>query len=184
MDCGELRKQFEQKWLEDKRRWEEEKRELKELLEKKDEEITKLKRELTEQGNQIREQCRRELEALRADLEGMRQAHRRCEQTLLQTQNQLEHTQKRLETLSQPPLGEGFFRYLRKHIELWDQTLIEEISQLHRENLESWFKETWAEREKALSQVLSAEVVDWRRVRTGLVLEWALLAWLEGMCDG
>ncbi|RMH58728.1 MAG: hypothetical protein D6684_00485 [Deinococcus-Thermus bacterium] len=184
MDCSEIQKQFEQKWLEDKRRWEEEKRELKELLEKKDEEITKLKRELTEQGNQIREQCRRELEALRATLEGMREAHSGCEQTLLHTQNQLGQTQKRLEALSQPPLGEGFFRYLGEQIKLWDQTLIEEASQLHGNKLESWFKAIWAEREETLSQALGGAAVDWRRVRTGLVLEWALLAWLEGVRDG
>ncbi|MER3481004.1 MAG: hypothetical protein C4327_11155 [Meiothermus sp.] len=90
----------------------------------------------------------------------------------------------KLQRLSSPPLGEGFFRYLAQALEQWDQVLVEQARQLDGGGIEPWLRAIWRQREAALSQMLAGEAPDWRQVRTGLVLEWALLTWLEGVRDG
>lgn len=170
MDREEALKWYEQKWKEDKRRWEEEKRTLEERLEEQAAEILKLKSRLGKQESQASEKFQSRLEEQRA-------ARERCEHALQQIKRQLE-------TLSRPALSEGFFRYLAQALELWDRTLIEEARKLSGSRLEPWLRAIWREREEALSRALGGETPDWRRVRTGLVLEWALLTWLEGVRDG
>lgn len=66
---------------------------------------------------------------------------------------------------------------------LWDQVLVQEASTVSVTSLPTWLDALWQERREALAQALAGEAVDWRRVHTGLVLEWALLAWLEGIRD-
>lgn len=170
MNCEEALKWYEQKWKEDKRRWEEEKRTLEERLEEQAAEILKLKSRLGKQESQASEKFQSRLEEQRA-------ARERCERAL-------EQIKRQLETLSRPALGEGFFRHLAQALELWDRALIEEARKLSGSRLEPWLRAIWREREEALSQALGGETPDWRRVRTGLVLEWALLTWLEGVRDG
>lgn len=118
-----------------------------------------------------------QVEELKRRLEEERTAHGRCEEAL-------QRVKRQLEVASRPPLSEGFFRYLAQALELWDRTLIEEARKLGGSRLEPWLKAIWAEREEALSRALAGEAPDWRRVRTGLVLEWALLTWLEGVQGG
>lgn len=96
----------------------------------------------------------------------------------------LQSQQALRERLSSPPLGEGFFRYLAQALEQWDQVLVEQARQLDGGGIEPWLRAIWRQREAALSQILAGEAPDWRQVRTGLVLEWALLTWLEGVRDG
>ncbi|WP_245606080.1 hypothetical protein [Thermus amyloliquefaciens] len=123
-------------------------------------------------GEQSKEilQLKRQLEILSQQCEEHKQA--------------LQQAQKQLEVLSRPALNEGFFRHLAQALELWDQALIEEARELGGRRLEPWLKAIWEEREAALSRALAGEIPDWRRVRTSLVLEWALLTWLEGIRDG
>lgn len=85
------------------------------------------------------------------------------------------------ELAARPVLGAEFFHHLARSLELWDQALIEEAQQLKATSLEAWLRAAWKAREEALAEALMGGMPDWRRVRTGLVLEWALLAWLEGV---
>jgi chromosome segregation ATPase len=177
MDCQERLKWFEQHWKEDRRRWEEEKGRLEERLKAQSREIVELRRKLTEQEHTLREEYRRKTETLQRTVEEQQEALHRCERALQKANN-------RLEGLSQPPLGEGFFRYLAQALEIWDQTLVEQARELQGNELEHWIEAVWEERKEALSRALGGKKPDWRRIRTGLVLEWALLAWLEGVRDG
>lgn len=177
MDCEEELRWYEQAWKKDKQRWEEEKRTLEGRLKEQAAEILELKSSLGKQESQVREKFQSLLEACERRLEEQRSARESCERAL-------EQIKRQLETLSRPALGEGFFRYLAQALELWDQVLIEEARKLSGSRLEPWLKAIWAEREEALSRALGGETPDWRRVRTGLVLEWALLTWLEGVRDG
>ncbi len=162
MDCKEALRWYEQRWEEDRQRWIEEKKKLEKRLEEQAEEILKLKNQL---------------EACKGCPEKQKVARERCE-------NDLDQAKKQLQNLSRPVLGEGFFRYLAQATELWDQVLIREARELRGTGLEPWLKGIWREREEALSRALAGETPDWRRIRTGLVLEWALLTWLEGIRGG
>jgi hypothetical protein len=97
-------------------------------------------------------------------------------------QEKLRRCQEALERPSPqaPPLGEAFFQKMAQALALWDQTLLEEARGLEGTGVREWLKTLWQEREEALGRVGEA---DWRRLYTGLVLEWALLAWLEGVRD-
>ena len=77
-----------------------------------------------------------------------------------------------------------FFRHLSKELALWDQALLQEVQKLTGERLLEWMGERWRERKEALNLLLVGEEPDWKRLRTGLLLEWALLGWLEGLEDG
>ncbi|MDW8481597.1 MAG: hypothetical protein RML14_06910 [Meiothermus sp.] len=62
--------------------------------------------------------------------------------------------------------------------------MIEGARTIGAAGLGPWLSDLWEERREALSRALEGQPIDWRRLRTGLVLEWALLAWLEGVQDG
>lgn len=177
MDREEALKWYEQKWEEDYRRWEEEKRVLEKRLEEQAVEILALKRGIVAQESQAIRTLESQVEELKRRLEEERTARGRCEEALQRVKRQLEVT-------SRPPLSEGFFSYLAQAVELWDLALIEEARKLSGNSLEPWLKGIWKEREEALFEGLGGEAPDWRRVRTGLVLEWALLTWLEGIRGG
>lgn len=168
---------YEKQWLEDRGRWEEEKRSLQQRLEEQAAEILELKRKAAECADEKVEKLQRQVDELQQRLKEEQAAHKQCAKALEQAKQQLA-------ALARPPLGEGFFRYLGQHIELWDQALVEEARKLEGPGIERWLRAIWAEREGALSQVFAGETADWQRVRTGLVLEWALLTWLEGVRDG
>lgn len=170
MDCKEALAWYERQWEKDRRRWEEEKRALVERLEEQAAEILRLKSGLGEREAQLSRELQGRLEACERRLEEERAAREGCERAL--------------ERLARPVLGEGFFRYLAQALELWDQALLEEARKLDGNGVEAWLRAIWAERAEALSGALAGQAPDWRRVRTGLVLEWALLAWLEGIRDG
>lgn len=177
MGCKEALENFERLWLEDKRRWEREKGALLERLDEQAKEILELKYKLGKADSETRTRFQDQLELCQHGLKELEAARAQCERAL-------EQARRQLETLSQPALGEGFFRHFAEAIELWDWKLIEEARQVGGTSLEPWLRAIWKEREEALSRVLSGETIDWCRVRTGLVLEWALLAWLEGIRDG
>lgn len=177
MDREEALRWYKRQWEEDHHRWEEEKRTLEGRLEEQAAEILELKSRLGKQESQASEKFQSQLKACEHRLEEQQAARERCERAL-------EQIKRQLETLSRPALDEGFFRYLAQALELWDRTLIEEARKLSGNRLEPWLKAIWAEREEALSRALDGETPDWRRVRTGLVLEWALLTWLEGVQGG
>ncbi len=168
---------YEQRWLEDRRRWEEEQRSLQQRLEEQAAEILELKRRVAECADEKLEKLQRQVDELQQRLKEEQAAHKQCAKALEQAKQQLA-------TLARPPLGEGFFRYLGQNIGLWDQALMEEARKLEGWGIEQWLRAIWEEREGALSQVFAGEITDWQRVRTGLVLEWALLTWLEGVRDG
>jgi hypothetical protein len=86
--------------------------------------------------------------------------------------------------LSRPPLGEGFFLHMAREIDLWDRVLLEEGRGLSGKGLKDWLVRLWEERREAIFQALGGQSIGWQRLRTGLVLEWGLLAWLEGARDG
>lgn len=176
MSCEEELRWYEQQWEEDRRRWEDEKRGLQQRLDEQAEEILALKKQLADRESAA-------IRALEEQLEDLRRRLKEEEDTRKGYQEALRRAEAKLEALSHPPLGDTFFRYLGKSIDLWDQQLLEEASRLQGNGVGSWLKRLWKEREEALSQVLSGGQPDWRRVRTGLVLEWALLAWLEGVRD-
>jgi hypothetical protein len=171
MSDDETLRWYEQRWEADHRRWEEERRNLEERLAEQAEELLSLRRKVAEQERRVN--LDEDLEDLRRHWNEERRARKECEGLVLE-----------LKAALRPPLGEGFFRELARALELWDEVLIEEARQLEAGELKSWFKAIWSEREGALAQALSGGVPDWRRIRTGLVLEWALLTWLEGMRDG
>ncbi|PZA07722.1 MULTISPECIES: hypothetical protein [unclassified Meiothermus] len=166
MDCKEALRWYERKWEEDRQRWEAEKKRLEQRLDEQAEEIVSLKQAVAEQEQQALRALEERVRKLEQSLREEQEAHRRCKEAL--------------NLASRPVLGADFFHHLAQALELWDRTLIEEARKLGGSRLEPWLKAIWAEREVALSRALGGEAPDWRRVRTGLVLEWALLTWLEG----
>lgn len=177
MDCKETIRWYERKWEEDRQRWEEKKKALEKGLEEQAAEILILKEKLKEQESQTIKTLVSQIEVYNRLLEEERTAHSQCKEAYQRLKAQLEIT-------SRPALGEGFFRYLARELELWDRALIEESRLLNRHGIEPWLSALWKERKDAFSQALASKVIDWRRVRTGMVLEWALLTWLEGVRDG
>jgi len=157
MDCKEL----ERLWQKDKERWEEEKARMTRLLEEQEQEILDLKRKLSLLGT----------EDLRKQLSLLQEKLRRCQEALERPSPQA------------PPLGEVFFQKMAQALALWDQTLLEEARGLEGAGVREWLKALWREREEALGRALEGGEADWRRLYTGLVLEWAFLAWLEGVRD-
>jgi septal ring factor EnvC (AmiA/AmiB activator) len=155
-DCEEELRWYEKRWEEDVGRLRKEMEELKRLLEEQTEEVLALKRERSRWQE-------RETE-LSSQIETLSRALRRAQ--------------------NRSPLGEGFFRYLSKELALWDQALLQEAQKLTGERLLEWMGERWRERKEALNLLLVGEEPDWKRLRTGLLLEWALLGWLEGLEDG
>lgn len=177
MNCEEALKWYEQRWQEDHRRWQAEKSLLKKRLEEQDTEILTLRKTIAELERQAAERIEGQITEFKQRLQEERAAHEQCQKALQQVRRQLD-----LE--SRPPLNEGFFRYMAQALELWDQVLIDEARKLEKTGIESWLKAVWNERAVALAQTLGGEPPHWPRIRTGLVLEWALLNWLEGMRDG
>lgn len=177
MDCKETIRWYERKWEEDRQRWEEEKKALERRLDEQAAEILTLKEKLRAQESQTINTLMSQIKERNRHLEEEKRAHSQCKEAYQRLKEQLE-------IASRPALDEGFFRYLAQELELWDRALIEEARLLNRHGIEPWLKALWKEREDALSQALASKVIDWRRVRTGLVLEWALLTWLEGVRDG
>lgn len=155
-DCEEELRWYEKRWEEDVGRLRKEMEELKRLLEEQSEEALALKRERSRWQQ-------RETELI-SQIEDLRRTLRRAQ--------------------NRSPLGEGFFRYLSKELALWDQALLQEAQKLTGERLLEWMGERWRERKEALNLLLVGEEPDWKRLRTGLLLEWALLGWLEGLEDG
>ena len=155
-DCEEELRWYEKRWEEDVGRLRKEMEELKRLLEEQSEEALALKRE--------RSRWRERESELSSQIETLSRA--------------LQQAQGR------SPLGEVFFRHLSKELALWDQALLQEAQKLTGERLLEWMGERWRERKEALNLLLVGEEPDWERLRTGLLLEWALLAWLEGLEDG
>ncbi|GAA6760949.1 hypothetical protein [Thermus oshimai] len=176
MSCEERLRWYEQRWEEDWRRWEKEKKALQQRLDEQTEEILALKKQLAGRESVVTRTLEEQIEDLRRRLEEEENARKDCQEALRQTES-------KLKDLSHRPLGESFFRYLEKSIDLWDQKLLEEVRHLQAVSIGPWLKTLWREREEALSRVLLGGQADWRRLRTALVLEWALLAWLEGAQD-
>jgi septal ring factor EnvC (AmiA/AmiB activator) len=155
-DCEELLRWYEKRWEEDVLRLKKDKAELQRLLDEQTEEVLDLKRE--------RSQWQERESELISQIEDLRR-------TLRQAQNR-------------SPLGEGFFRHLSKELALWDQALLQEARQIRGEALLIWLEARWRERKEAIALLQEAKEPNWKRLRTGLLLEWALLAWLEGLEDG
>lgn len=176
MSCEERMRWYEQQWQEDWHRWEKEKKELQQRLDEQAEEILALKKQLADRESGAIRALEEQIKDLKERLKEEEKVRKDCQEALWQTES-------KLKALSHPPLGGGFFRYLEKSIDLWDQKLLEEVRHLQAVSIGPWLKTLWREREEAISRVLLGGHVDWRRVRTALVLEWALLAWLEGAQD-
>lgn len=170
MDCEEALRWYERQWEEDHHRWEEEKKRLERRLDEQAEEIVSLKQAVAEQEQQAFRALEERVRKLEQSLREEQESHRRCKEAL--------------DLASRPVLGADFFHYLAQALEIWDQTLVEKARELQGNELEHWIEAVWEERKEALSRALGGKEPDWRRIHTGLVLEWAFLAWLEGVRDG
>ena len=176
-ECRELLRWYEARWLEDRDRWQEEKNRLQARLEALDKSLReeRLSREA-------------EIARIRSDYDALLQqreeAARKAKEEREQCAKALEEALARLEVAQHPPLGEGFFRRLAQEQSLWDQKLLEKARSLQDLDLARWMGEEWSWRSRALLEASKGHPIDWRRLWTGLVLEWGLWAWLEGQGSG
>lgn len=154
-ECKEALRFYEQRWLEDWELWQKERRELLEAVQRLLEEAQDLKRVLA--------QREAELSGLRLRLEERERALARAKAFL-----------------RRPLLGEGFFRRLEAHLDLLDETLLQEAREWTVQEVGRTLGALEEERRAALKSLFSGGAPDWRRLWTGLLLEWALWAWLEG----
>lgn len=183
-DCRELLKWYEQKWLDDRATWEKEKKGLEALLENCAEENLHLRKAVSQV-----EALRAEKAALTRQLEQMAPCKKKLEEALAEIsrlKSVIEAERRRADGLHRQlqavPLSEGFFRKLRS-LELLDGDLLKTLEDQDRDGFCQRIRELSEERSSALANGLDGRVprkgFDWKRLYTGLFLEWALLAWIE-----
>lgn len=154
-ECREDLQEYEERWMNDWERWQED-------IQKLSEEVWDLKRVLAQREAELSrlrleaEERERKIARLQRDMDALRALLRR------------------------PPLGEGFFHRLEAHLNLLDGSLLQEARGWTVQEVQRTLGALGEERKMALESLLSGEAPDWKRLWTGLLLEWALWAWLEG----
>ncbi len=172
-ECRKHLRWYERRWQEDWARWQAEKAALEERLQALEDILYEERHRLAAALNEQRAQYETQLSRKDEDLRRLRQQLDACTEALSRLQTTLERT-------SRAPLGEGFFQRLARDIALWDQTLLQEAQRLSGQELRPFLQGLWSRRSRFLAGVLEGQDVDWKELWTGLVLEWALWAWLEG----
>ncbi|GAA6756159.1 hypothetical protein Thermus77420_16350 [Thermus thalpophilus] len=113
-------------------------------------------------------ECSKANLALKAELARAEEERRRLQNAL-----------KRLQVLERPALGRHFLEAFREDLRLWDERLLQEAEALKNTGLEDFLQKLLEDRLTALARYRQGEEVDFKALRTALVLEWALWAWLE-----
>ncbi len=155
-----------------------------ELLERKERECREALREYERRWmedwhrwNREREELQRALEEHAERILGLQKDLAAKETELSRLRSEVAELRSRLR---RPSLGEGFFRRLEAHLDLLDGALLREARGWTALEVEKVLYDLGEERKAVLEGLLSGETPDWRRLWTGLLLEWALWAWLEG----
>jgi len=183
-DCRQRLKWYEQKWLDDRAAWEKEKKRLEALLEDCAEENLRLRKAVSQV-----EALRAEKAALVRQLEQMASCKGQLEEALAEVshlKSAIEAERLRADGLRRQlhtaPLSEGFFSKLHSP-KLLDVELLRTLEDQDRDGFWRRMRELGEERRSALANGLNGQTprkgFDWKRLYTGLFLEWALLAWLE-----
>lgn len=177
-ECRELLRWYERQWMEDRERWRGEKTRLEDQVEA-----------LAERLKHERESREGEIARVRAHYEDQIRKRdelaRKAREERERCARDLEEALARLKVAQHPPLGEGFFRRLAQEQSLWDQVLLGRAQSLAGiQDWVRWLGEEWSWRSQAVQEASAGQPIDWRRLWTGMVLEWGLWAWLEGQGFG
>ncbi len=158
-----------------------------ELLERKEGECREALREYERRWMEDWQRWNREREELQSLLDEHAERILALQKAIAAKETQLSRLRSEMaelrSRLGRPLLGEGFFRRLEASLNLLDEALLQEARGWTALEVEKVLHGLREERKAALESLLSGGTPDWRRLWTGLLLEWALWAWLEGQ-DG
>ncbi|MDM7323640.1 MAG: hypothetical protein P3W93_001355 [Thermus sp.] len=172
-DCRKLLQWYEKRWEEDFKRWQAEKAALEGRLQECLDAIYQERAKYAMDLARLRADYEAQLARKEEEAKGLRREKAACQEDLL-------GAKRALERATHPPLGEGFFHRLAQDSALWDQVLLEKAQLLTGRNLPSFLRDAWRRRASFLAAVVKGQSVNWKELWTGMVLEWALWAWLEG----